>query len=242
MPDAHVKGLALSSFIALICSKDSATTAAISSLYFMEQMYKVFFDQKQIFIVEDSPSSLSSDARKYIFQNKEMLAIILDRFINSGVDNQLFIESGSPSDVLISLKELFEYRVAAGGLVRDEKGRVLLIFRKGKWDLPKGHMDPGETAEQTAVRETIEETGVENPSITKYIGDTWHFYYLKNRLVLKQTFWYEITADSSSALNPQVEEDISETKWADPLDLPHLYKNTYLSIAELLTSYFSETK
>jgi 8-oxo-dGTP pyrophosphatase MutT (NUDIX family) len=208
----------------------------------MEQMYKVFFDQKQIFIVEDSHSSIVNGTKKHLFQTKEILAEELDGFFSNDIDNQLLIVSASPSDVMNSLKELFEYRVAAGGLVRDNKGRVLMIFRKGKWDLPKGHMDPGETPEQTAVRETIEETGVKDPLITTYIGDTWHFYYLKNRLILKQSLWYEMTADSSSPLKPQVEEDITETKWADPLDLPHLYKNTYLSIAELLTSYFSETK
>lgn len=49
---------------------------------------------------------------------------------------------------------------SAGGLVFDESGRVLLVERAdGGYGLPKGHVEPGETAEQAAVRELREETG-----------------------------------------------------------------------------------
>jgi 8-oxo-dGTP diphosphatase len=54
---------------------------------------------------------------------------------------------------------------AAGGVVvatgRDGRPRILLIQdRYGVWTLPKGHLDPGESEEQAAVREILEETGV----------------------------------------------------------------------------------
>lgn len=49
----------------------------------------------------------------------------------------------------------------AGGVVVDGAGRVLLVrYRSGAWAFPKGHVEPGETLEQTAVREVREETGV----------------------------------------------------------------------------------
>ncbi|GBF05053.1 NUDIX hydrolase [Deinococcus aerius] len=49
----------------------------------------------------------------------------------------------------------------AGGVVLDAAGRVLLVrYRSGAWAFPKGHVEPGETLEQTAVREVREETGV----------------------------------------------------------------------------------
>ena len=50
---------------------------------------------------------------------------------------------------------------SAGGLVV-ESGRILLISTRGgrRWQLPKGHIEPGESPEQAAVRETREETGV----------------------------------------------------------------------------------
>ncbi len=41
---------------------------------------------------------------------------------------------------------------AAGGLVLNEKGEVLMIFRRGSWDLPKGKIDPNESVETAAIR------------------------------------------------------------------------------------------
>lgn len=51
----------------------------------------------------------------------------------------------------------------AGGVVFNDNGEVLLIRypgKRGAWDFPKGHIDPGETVEITAVREVLEEGGV----------------------------------------------------------------------------------
>lgn len=54
---------------------------------------------------------------------------------------------------------------SAGGLVFDDKGRVAIIARHSRsghleWCLPKGHIEKGETPQQTAVREVHEETGI----------------------------------------------------------------------------------
>lgn len=56
--------------------------------------------------------------------------------------------------------------LAAGGVVFDDAGRVLLVEPKGRfdgvvWTFPKGRPEPGEAAEQAAVREVLEESGVE---------------------------------------------------------------------------------
>ena len=52
--------------------------------------------------------------------------------------------------------------IAAGGLVTNENNELLMIFRRGKWDLPKGKLDKGETIEECAIREVEEETGIGN--------------------------------------------------------------------------------
>ncbi len=205
-------------------------------------MYKVFFDQKQIILLEENYSSILNDSEKHLFHSEEKLKSVIFDFLHNSDKSILYIFCEDVVGVMKSFINLYECRITAGGVVRDEKNRILLIFRKGKWDLPKGHMDEGETPLQTAVRETIEETGVENLVAGNRIGDTWHLYYLKGRLVLKRSVWYEMKADSATTLSPQLEEDITEAKWADPLDLPHLYKNTYLSIAELLTYYLNEKR
>jgi ADP-ribose pyrophosphatase YjhB (NUDIX family) len=53
----------------------------------------------------------------------------------------------------------------AGAVVRDANGRLLLIRRgrepaRGRWSLPGGRIEPGETAMQAAAREVREETGL----------------------------------------------------------------------------------
>lgn len=52
--------------------------------------------------------------------------------------------------------------VSAGGVVFDARGRVLLLRKADEqiWTFPKGHIEPGETAEQAAAREIEEECGL----------------------------------------------------------------------------------
>lgn len=55
--------------------------------------------------------------------------------------------------------------LAAGAVVTDEQGRVLLVLRgrdpqKGRWSVPGGSVEPGETLSETAQREVLEETGL----------------------------------------------------------------------------------
>jgi 8-oxo-dGTP diphosphatase len=60
-------------------------------------------------------------------------------------------------------------RVSSGGLVLDKKNNVLLIYRRstGEYLIPNGEVMPGETLEQTAVREILEETGYKTKVIKK---------------------------------------------------------------------------
>jgi 8-oxo-dGTP pyrophosphatase MutT (NUDIX family) len=58
-------------------------------------------------------------------------------------------------------KAPIEYHHSAGGLVMLEDKILLISTRQGRrWQLPKGHLEPGETSEQAAIREIQEETGV----------------------------------------------------------------------------------
>ena len=56
---------------------------------------------------------------------------------------------------------------AAGGLVYNAKDQLLMIFRNGKWDLPKGKLEVGENIEQCAMREVEEECGISGLTITQ---------------------------------------------------------------------------
>jgi 8-oxo-dGTP pyrophosphatase MutT (NUDIX family) len=131
-------------------------------------------------------------------------------------------------------KEQFTCIDAAGGLVSNEKDELLFIFRRGKWDFPKGKLDPGETLEACAVREVQEETGLQHVEPGPHLCNTWHVYHERGTTILKQSIWYKMTASSQEVLVPQTEEDITSLKWV-PKDLLHeVLSNTYPSIREVL--------
>lgn len=123
---------------------------------------------------------------------------------------------------------------AAGGLVRNEKDEVLMIFRRGKWDLPKGKLDKGETLEECALREVEEETGVKNINLTGPLLVTYHTYHEGTRFILKESHWFSMETKSNQALVPQAEEEIHEIKWVKNGELKQYFKNTFPSVIDVL--------
>jgi 8-oxo-dGTP pyrophosphatase MutT (NUDIX family) len=123
---------------------------------------------------------------------------------------------------------------AAGGLVENEKAEVLFIFRRGKWDLPKGKVDPGESLEECAIREVEEETGVTQLRLIRFLIVTNHDYSERGKKIKKESHWYLMKANSQQPLIPQMEEDISELRWVAPADFKNIISNTYPTIIEVL--------
>ena len=129
--------------------------------------------------------------------------------------------------------------IAAGGLVTNEKNELLMIFRRGKWDLPKGKLDEGETIEACAVREVQEETGIRNLELENLVGTTYHEYFEKdlNEKVIKETHWFAMHVNSETTLIPQTNEDIENIIWADEKELKECLKNTYKNISEIIQRF-----
>jgi 8-oxo-dGTP pyrophosphatase MutT (NUDIX family) len=123
---------------------------------------------------------------------------------------------------------------AGGGLVVNEEGNVLFMYRRGKWDLPKGKRDSGETLEQCALREVAEETGVHQLELKKFLIVTKHEYEEHDSLILKESHWWLMKAMSNQPLIPQTEENITELKWIGPADFTIILQNTYPAIIEVL--------
>lgn len=126
--------------------------------------------------------------------------------------------------------------IAAGGLIVNEKQELLMIFRRGHWDLPKGKWDDGETIEQCALREVREETGIADVQLGALIGLTYHEYFntYTNQDVVKETHWYAMTVDSSVKLVPQTEEDIEKIEWVPFANIGEKMQQTYPNILEIL--------
>jgi 8-oxo-dGTP pyrophosphatase MutT (NUDIX family) len=111
---------------------------------------------------------------------------------------------------------------------------LLIIYRRGKWDLPKGKLEAGESFEQAALREIEEECGIKDLKIGIRLLSTYHTYLIDEKPVLKKTLWFEIFYDGNKIPVPQQKEDISETRWIDPSEMDVILKNTYGSVRDVL--------
>jgi 8-oxo-dGTP pyrophosphatase MutT (NUDIX family) len=108
------------------------------------------------------------------------------------------------------------------------------MLRRGKWDLPKGKLDAGETVEQCAIREVREETGLREVRLEAPLLVTYHTYDENGRHILKETHWFRMTASGDQSVVPQLEEQITKLVWADRQKIIALVKNTFPSIVDVL--------
>lgn len=135
-------------------------------------------------------------------------------------------------------KEKLDYIEAAGGLVQNPAGEILFIFRHGKWDLPKGKPEKGESTEETAIREVEEETGVSGLKIISSLPSTWHIYELDHqKFALKRSYWFQMKANRWEKLHIQTEEDITDAEWIKMPVPGQILDNAFLSIRDLV-NYF----
>ncbi|MDE3213125.1 MAG: NUDIX domain-containing protein [Bacteroidota bacterium] len=136
------------------------------------------------------------------------------------------------------LKKLFFHHFkliqAAGGVVYNPVGQVLLMFRRGKWDLPKGKLDPGETLEECALREVREETGLGKLKSGPLIGITYHTYQEFGKHILKESHWYQMQSLADEPLVPQTEEQITQILWVQATELGPYLDNSFPAISDIL--------
>lgn len=130
--------------------------------------------------------------------------------------------------------------IAAGGIVQNEEGKILFQFRRGKWDLPKGKLEEGETTEECAVREVEEETGLQNIQPGELISVTNHNYIEGGVDIDKETHWFAMKVSGNQKLIPQAEEDILELRWVAENELSDYLSNTYSNISEIVEKYFDD--
>lgn len=122
---------------------------------------------------------------------------------------------------------------AGGGLVSNDRQEYLLIHRRGKWDLPKGKLDEGETIEECAIREVQEETGLKQVEILHPLLITYHTYHEGTKFVLKESHWYSMYAGGEQATTPQTEEDIQQIIWVPVQELGKYTGHTFPSIKDV---------
>mgnify|MGYP000625090747 CR=1 FL=1 len=174
-PEAHVKGSFGFTTTALICSKYCATCRPISIRVFMAQKYAIFYGDK-VFIIAESSNLAYDGFIVFPIEADEFEGI--DDYVNMLKDHEekrgVVFMCKEPNPMLNAFCKSMTEIKAAGGLVVNEDGEVLLIKRRGLWDLPKGKVEEGEFMRLAAVREVKEETGIDKVKI-QFIDNQWFY-------------------------------------------------------------------
>ena len=102
---------------------------------------------------------------------------------------------------------------AAGGVVEAPDGDRLVILREGRYDLPKGMVERGESLPAAALREVGEETGLQKVAVERLLLKTYHIYDKYGGWHLKQTSWFAMRTPEKEATTPQLEEGITQALW-----------------------------
>lgn len=141
-------------------------------------------------------------------------------------------------NLILHLKDQFKIAKAAGGLVVKD-GQVLMIYRLGKWDLPKGKLNRDEDVPLGAMREVEEECNIK-VELGEKLPSTWHSYAYKGNKMLKKTSWYVMRCLDDSVMRPQTEEYIEEVRWMSPQDALSRLEESYASIALVVRHYLRD--
>jgi 8-oxo-dGTP pyrophosphatase MutT (NUDIX family) len=203
-------------------------------------MLKIFFNSKPLFIV----SQITSEVEEYLHHED---TIFIDEF-NSHTVKAMLHEMGlqkihagvflheDPVAVFNAIKKKFTFVQASGGFVHTDDHDVLLIFRRGKWDLPKGKLDDDEDLETCALREIKEETGLQQIKSEGKLSTTYHTYHQDGRYWLKESHWFLVHSAKQNQFVPQLDEDIEKCLWVPIDQLAPYMENTVGSIIDVVTA------
>jgi 8-oxo-dGTP pyrophosphatase MutT (NUDIX family) len=204
----------------------------------MKFAIKIYYNNKPLILTDDSEEYKKGNilAKGYMeltgaFQRNYRLAIQhLDKPRSLGA----IIEDNSKSSLIKELEKIYEPIHAGGGIVFNEDGDLLMIYRRGKWDLPKGKRDEDETIEECAIREVSEETGLKKLSLGEKVCNTYHIYSQNKKNLLKHTVWYKMKGTKKEKPEPQAEENILEVRWVSKKDVAVMLSKSYEGIKEVL--------
>ena len=198
-------------------------------------MYKIFHENKALVFPKIEGDSLKFDTmpQESDRYDAELLCDFFPDWLDDHDPGDTFIHEVGENAVASALRDTFKMAPAAGGIVVKD-GNFVSIIRKGIPDLPKGHIEIGETPEVAALREVEEETGIGNLQIVKALYSTWHCYLEHDQWTLKRTYWYLMSTSDNIQPKPQTEEGITEIELIGNEEIEDFLKNTFRSISEIL--------
>src|SRR5690606_6208216 len=172
-------------------------------------MYKVFVNDVPIIL--STQKDYGENYTSFPIKTVKFKRII--RKINAGQLLYVNLYHKKEEKLLYHLFKKLKVVTAAGGMVFNDKKEILFIYRNKRWDLPKGKVEKGESLKEAALREVIEETGIQELEIRDFLQETFHVFQRKKKYKLKVTHWFEMFSVYSGQFTPEKSEGIKKVKW-----------------------------
>lgn len=211
-------------------------------------MYKIFVNGVPIYVTQ----KLSDVGTETVSENEELItedtsgksiAALIESIKQNPVYKRVYLLHKNPKLLLKRIKKHFEPIEAAGGVVLNDNDELLMIFRRGKWDLPKGKSEGRESKRKTAIREVKEETGVKkirvDGPIMLYASRqrcSYHAFVDNGKHYLKATYWFLMRSKSDAPLEPQVTEDIFQAEWVPRAEVNERLQNSYPLLQDVIAA------
>jgi hypothetical protein len=206
----------------------------------MQQMYKVFIYDKPVILsaYPDIILPFGEPELKFQINDSESIKQAFGLLVeaNFKFSSVLLYNNESTKKLLHDFISAFKYLEAAGGVVMNSNKERLFIHRFGRWDLPKGKLEKGESPAEAALREVEEETGITGPTISYELPSSFHMYFHKDKWILKRNFWFAMQYIGNQPLIPQLEESIIRAEWINLKGMDAIFSNTYNSLLDLLNN------
>lgn len=194
-------------------------------------MYRLFCNNRTLTANNFCEKLLSLDNK--CVKNCDDLAAKIRLWLDDEQAKNLDLGDVDGEKLACAIKNIFRQAPAAGGVVVIDN-QFVAIERNGIPDLPKGHIEKGESSEVAALREVEEETGISNLEIIKELPSTWHCYILDNQWTIKKTSWFLMRTATGMKNVPQTEEGITKVYLVDKEGVKNFEENTFASLKTLI--------
>jgi 8-oxo-dGTP pyrophosphatase MutT (NUDIX family) len=198
-------------------------------------MYKVHFENRFI-MISPEPDRIQKYSLFHKFYATSELYKLISEFQADSSIQSINVYGPNIKHIWKIFRIYFTEVGAAGGLVKHDSGKYLFIEKKGKLDLPKGHIEPGEEPEACALREVHEECGISGHSIVKALHPSYHTYSWEGISYLKKTSWFLMEYDGDMITEPQINEGITKVEWLSPDELSKIKSSAWLSLMDLINT------
>ncbi len=195
-------------------------------------MYKVFKENTTFILTKSENFAHKLHSITIYIEEPDSAIEILTNMGNNNKSDVYIIYCDKYKQTIEAIEQHFTNKIAAGGWVFDNNNNLLMIKRLGFWDIPKGHLEKGETLQECAIREVEEETGIKKLKIQYKIGETRHLINKKNSYNLKISHWYMMSSNFNGILTPQKKEDITKAKWIAPENIDKYMNKAWLSLKD----------